>query len=116
MTSLMSMSNEFVIWGPAVTSGSAVLNAIHALYYLPQQYRLILPKATPAEKASYEQVLSLIQRDHLDKRVTFSDKQIEAAYQAVIVANEADALPGYIFGSTPEGLASAILDAARAVT
>jgi len=115
MTSLMSMSNEFVIWGPSVTSENVVLNAIHALYYLPQQYRLILPKATPAEKTSYERVLSLIQRDQLGERVTFSDKQIEAAYQAVIVAKEADALPGYIFGNTPESLASAILDAARAV-
>ncbi|HSX00396.1 MAG TPA: hypothetical protein VLH38_05155 [Patescibacteria group bacterium] len=116
MTSPMRISNDFVIWGPSVTSGIAVQNAIHALYYLPPQYTLILPKPTATEKAAYDQVLSILAHDHLSKRVQFSDKQVEAVYHAVVVSCKEDARPGYIFGSTPEALASAILDAARAVT
>jgi hypothetical protein len=107
-------SNDFIIWGPAVSVGAAALNAVHALYYLPSRFKLMLPAARPEDKDSYQQVESLISRDGLEDRVTFTAKQVDAAWQAVIVADADDHCPGHIFARSPEALASAILDVSRA--
>ena len=113
-----ALGNDFVIWGPSGWGPSSagelpILNAVHALYYLPSYYKLMLPAALPRHKAVYEKVLSLIRRDHLTGRVQFTDKQVAARRQAIIVADERDKRPGSIFGSSPEALASAILRAYR---
>jgi len=108
-----AVTDDFVIWGPSVASANA-LNAVHALYYLPRQYKLILPTATAEEQASYDRILSLIRRDGLDGRVQFTNKQVEADRHAVITPTKTENHLGHIFGHSPEELASAILDAARA--
>jgi hypothetical protein len=107
-------SNDFVIWGPSVISGDAVLNAVHALYYLPEQYKLVLPPALPEQKEQYQQVCDFIERDNLTGRVHFTDKLVAARRQAIIVTDPEDRRPGSIYGgSSPEALASAILNAYR---
>jgi hypothetical protein len=114
MAALVTASNDFVIWGPSVNSGTVALNAVHAMYYLPQSYKLVLPTASP-EEPSYKKVTSLIKHFGLGERVQFSNKQVEASKHAVIARDETDNHQGYISGETPEALASAILNAARAV-
>ncbi|HSW98297.1 MAG TPA: hypothetical protein VLF71_00500 [Candidatus Saccharimonadales bacterium] len=112
-TTSNTTGNDFVIWGPSVTNELPILNAVHALYYLPGRYKLVLPAALPGHKEVYSKVLSLIRRDHLAGRVQFTDKLVAAQRQAIIVADEHDKRPGSIFGDSPEALASAILRAYR---
>jgi hypothetical protein len=107
-------SNDFVIWGPPVNSITVALNAVHALYYLPDQYKLVMPAADPDQIVPYERVKALIKIDNLEDRVHFTDKLVAARRQAVIVTDPGDKRPGSIYGSTPEALASAILNAYRA--
>jgi hypothetical protein len=105
---------RFCHLGPSVTSGTVALNAVHVLYFLPKEYKLVLPTALPEHKASYDKVVSLIERDDLGSRVQFTDMQVKAGRQAIIVTSSTDRRPGSIFGRTPEALASAVLHVARA--
>jgi hypothetical protein len=108
-----SSSSDFIIWGPSLDNAQAVLNIVHALYYLPEHYKLVLPEATLAQQEAYEQVRALISVDNLDDRVRFTDKSVTAGRQAVVVSDPQDRRPGGIFGSTPEALASEVLRLSR---
>lgn len=103
--------NEFMILGPAMASGAKVLAAVHALYYLPENFKLIL--TGQADQSFYKQVLSLVEHDELGGRVQFGDAKSET--DAIILPNTGmSRSPNAVSGDSPEALASAILNVARA--
>jgi hypothetical protein len=109
MTTVTS-TKDFVIMGPAIASGKRALNAVHALYYLPASYKLVLPQSGADDQASYDEIQSLIHRDELDGRVAFGQT---GTLPTLTVADNDDTMPGQVFGDSPEALASAILNATR---
>lgn len=105
---------DFVILGPAMAPGNRVMEAIHALYFLPENFKLILTDSKTTDQSFYEQVLSLVEHDELSGRVRFSDDR--PAADITIVASPVDlSTIADVTGESPEALASAILVAARAV-
>lgn len=113
MATFVPKNDDFVIWGPAVSSGLLALNAVYSLYFLPDRFKLIMPPAMPEEKRDYEKIEAFIAQNGLTRRVLFSDKHYTLSRQLIISTNPDDDRPGYIYGSTPEALASAILRVAR---
>jgi hypothetical protein len=102
-----------MILGPAMTSGAKVLQAIHALYYLPENFKLILTGSQNADQSLYKQAVSLVERDELGARVQFADSPEET--DAVILPNSGMSRNrNSIAGESSEALASAILEMARA--
>lgn len=113
MPSTLSAQSDFIIWGPSVSAGSLAVNAVHALYFLPSHFTLVMPAIRPGEHEAYQRITSLINRVGLAGRVRFTDKHISAPKHAIIAASPSDSYRGHVFGRTPEALASAILDTAR---
>ena len=113
MATAMATRSDFIIWGPSVSSGTLAVNAVHALYYLPTRFTLVMPTVRPGEQAAYQKIRALIRRDGLAGRVQFTDAMVPARRQAVIARTPQDIRAGHIFGHTPEALASAILNANR---
>jgi len=109
MAASTAVSSDFIIWGPSVSSGTLAVNAVHALYYLPDQFTLVMPEVRASEQAAYLKILALIRRDGLKGRVIFTNAVISAPRQAIIAQTPDDIRAGYIFGHTPEAIASAIL-------
>jgi hypothetical protein len=105
--------NDFLILGPAMTSGQKVLEAIHALYYLPENFKLILAGSKNSDQSFNKQLLSLVERDGLHDRVRFGGDASDT--QAVILPNTGKSrAANSVTGDSAEALASAILDVARA--
>lgn len=113
MAVTLAICNDFVIWGPAVSSGTLAANSVHALYYLPASFTLVMPKVLPNEHVAYAKIRALIRRDGLAGRVRFTDAVVPACRQAIIARTPDDLRAGHIFGHTAEALASAILRADR---
>lgn len=106
------LTSDFMILGPAMASGGKVLEAIHALYFLPENFKLILTGSKDADQSFFKQLQSLIEHDQLGDRVQF-DVDSESA-QAIILPNAGMSRSrNSIVGDSPEALASAILDLAR---
>jgi len=103
-------TNEFYILGPALASGKNVLEAVHALYFLPENYKLIFTGAEPVDHSFYTKVVDLVERDELGGRVQFTT---EAAHPDVVISTDVNASGNTVTGDTPEALASAILTATR---
>ena len=104
--------NDFTILGPTMAAGGKVLEAIHALYYLPENFKLILTGSKDADQSFYKQVISLVERDGLGDRVTFGDDTGNT--RAVILPNAGMSRSrNTVSGDSPEALASAILDLSR---
>lgn len=98
--------------GPTMAPGNRVLEAIHALYYLPENFKLILAGNKHADQSFFNEVLTLVRHDGLDHRVSF-DTNADSA-QAVILPNIGKSRAmNAITGDSPEALASAILNIAR---
>jgi len=108
-----STTSDFFILGPAMVRGNRVLEAIHALYYLPENYQLIFTDTQPFDQQLVDEVEELIARNELAQRVHFNS---EATPSTAIIASEQLAMPinSVVSGDTPEALASAILNVARA--
>ena len=106
------LTNDFMILGPAMASGSKVLDAIHALYYLPENFKLILTGSENADQSFFRQAVSLVERDELGDRVQFG-QQIDSP-QAVIAPEVGVMADNTVSGDSAEALASAILNVARA--
>jgi len=105
-------SDDFMILGPIMTSGNKVLEAIHALYYLPENFKLILTGSDTASQSFFKQVMAQITRDEVGHRVQF-DADTESA-QAIILPNTGmSRIRNSVAGDSPEALASAILDLVR---
>ena len=104
-------TNDFIILGPSMGSGGKVLDAVHALYFLPDNFKLILTGRHTVDQSFLDELEALIDRNDLGKRVQF-DSDVEV--NAIVLPN-----PGMsrtrnsITGNSPEALASAILHLAR---
>lgn len=112
MSATLTKTNDFVILGPTLASGSNVLDAVHSLIYLPHNFKLILTGADTADNHLYNTVRALVERDDLGDRVEFASAPVQS--DAVILPR-----PRYTYskntvaGDSPEALASAILNLAR---
>jgi len=105
-------ANDFIILGPALSSGMQVLNAVHALYFLPENFKLVLAAAKKADKSFLGRVTALVGRDGLVGRVRFLERIRQV--DAVILPNVGmSRRRNAVTGDSPEALASAILDVAR---
>jgi hypothetical protein len=101
----------FTIMGPQMVRGHAVRNAIDALIYLPESYRLVFA-GHPEDQSFYNEIVELVERYALATRVRF---MYEAGKPDVVVAGDDGVINDKaVSGDTPEALASAILRAARA--
>ncbi len=106
-------TSDFMILGPAMASGANVLAAIHSLYFLPENFKLILTGSKDADQSFYKEVVSLVERDGLGHRVTFGDDTGQT--RAIILPNAGKSRANNaITGDSAEALASAILNLARA--
>jgi len=106
-------TSEFMILGPTMASGSKVLDAVHALYFLPEHFKLILTGSDKADQSFFAQVQALIDRVGLAHRVVLSDNA--EGVDVIILPNTGmSRMPRSIAGDSPEALASAILTVARA--
>lgn len=93
-------TKDFIIKAPAIAADNKALQAVHALYFLPENYKLVFEDAVGADQTIYQQVMSLIQRDSLGQRVQFaSGADVSGAVS--------------ISGDSPEAMASAALHATR---
>jgi hypothetical protein len=111
MAAVSHQTRDFVIQGPTLARGNHVLEAIHALYFLPENFRLVFTGNKQVDQSFYKEVVSLVERDHLNDRVDFSGGANSS--NAVIVSGES-ASQNAVSGDSPEALASAILNVARA--
>jgi hypothetical protein len=109
----VSAATDFFILGPAMVRGNRVLEAVHALYYLPENYKLIFSDAQPMDQELVMEVKDLAQRNELGQRVHFNS---DAKPSSAIIASKGLAMPtnNVVSGDTPEALASAILAISRA--
>jgi len=112
----MITTSDFFILGPALVRGNRVLEAVQALYYLPENFKLIFNENQPVDKQMYLEVLSLAHRNELAQRVQFSNQDRQPQSEAVIASSRSvDRTANVVSGETPEALASAILHVARTV-
>ncbi len=100
---VMASKDVWITGSPLLVNGE-ILDALHALYYLPENYKLILPGSHTADEGFMAKFHVLIARDNLHNRVQFTDD----APGAAIEFSETS-----VKGSSPEALASAILDLAH---
>ncbi len=104
--------NDFMILGPTMASGKKVLSAIHALYFLPENFKLVLTGSKSADQSFFEEIMSLVERDEVGHRVSFDAPA--GSTQAVILPSLGKSRAvNAVTGDSPEALASAILDVAR---
>lgn len=112
-TRTSSHIKDFLILGPTLAQGNKVLEAIHSLYYLPENYKMVFTGAEPVDLSFYSKVVSLVERDALADRVHFTTNA--QASDAVILphATESEAQRS-VTGESAEEFASNILNLARA--
>jgi hypothetical protein len=112
MAAYTQATKNIIILGPSMASGNTVLDAIHALYYLPEYFTLVLTGSNTADQSFFSQVQQLVEQSGLGHRVTFQDDMPDA--QAVILP-----VPGMsrvansVAGDSPEAIASALLNLFR---
>ncbi|HJQ08241.1 MAG TPA: hypothetical protein VJ836_02025 [Candidatus Saccharimonadales bacterium] len=112
MSALIGRASDFFILGPRVARGNGVLEAIHALYYLPENYQLVFASGNTADQAFYNEVVTLVEQNALGARVHFAQGQ--KSPHVIIAPRQMKAQDKrMVSGDSPEALASAILRAAR---
>ena len=124
----------FLVWCPMPTLESGIAEAIHALYYLPENFMLMLPHAA----VKNEEIPMIIAASPLANRIQFYDSEgsstdepsliadailcsetyiADAQIPVIIVSNLHGGLSangrGYTVGCSPEAIASALLSVAR---
>ena len=105
--------NQFIILGPEMASGKNVLEAIHSLYFLPENFKLILTGRQNADQSFFKKVKALVDHDDLGHRVEFVEETPET--DIVILPNTGKSRTrNSVAGDSAEALASAILEFARA--
>lgn len=107
-----SKTKDFIIMGPEVRRGGHVLQALDALLYLPERFRLVFA-GNPQDQSFYNEIVALVERLSLSDRVRF---MYEPNGTDAIISDEDVYVPGAktVTGDSPEALASEILRAARA--
>ena len=58
---------------PAAADNSGVIEALYALYYLPQNYKLLIAAVSSKSKAVFERVREIMRSDSIKNRVVFKD-------------------------------------------
>ena len=112
-TATHHQTSDFVIQGPVFARGNRVLEAIHALYFLPENFKLVFTGNKSVDQSFYKEAVSLVERDELGSRVEFGGETAHS--NAVIVAGSKKTTDrNSVSGDSPEALASAILKVARA--
>src|SRR6266545_3114363 len=109
MVAIINQTDDFVILGPTLNRDNKVLEAIHALYFLPDNFKMVFTGSAPADQSFLDEVASLVERNELGDRVSFIG---EAKGSNTIVISDKKQAGGShaVFGDSPEALASAILD------
>lgn len=107
-------TNDFMILGPTMASGSKVLAAVHSLYYLPDNFKLILTGSQNADRSFFKEVISLVERDELSSRVRFFESDPDNTNAVILPSAGKSRSHNAVSGDSPEALASAILDLSRA--
>lgn len=103
--------NDFIILGPSMGSGGKVLDAVHALYFLPENFKMVLTSSAAADQSFLDELDMLIARNELEERIRFD---IDAEAHAIVLPNTGmSRTPNSVAGDSPEALASAILHLAR---
>jgi hypothetical protein len=64
-------TKDYFIIGPMMQPGNGVLEAIYSLLYLPSNYKLMLPAATPEDMPFRKEVTAAIEQNALHDRVHF---------------------------------------------
>lgn len=105
-------TSDFTILGPATASGERALNAVHALYFLPENFKLVLTGSATADQSFLRQVAELVDHYGVGHRVTFDGEATEM-HLVILPNNSRVAISKDIAGDSPEALASAILSIAR---
>lgn len=65
---------EFMILCPTIAENSGVIEALYALYYLPQSYKLLISVTGMSSELLYERIRKIAHDDSLIDRVTFKEK------------------------------------------
>lgn len=109
---MTGQASDFVILGPAMSSGRNVIDAIYALYFLPEHFKLILAGSETAGQSFFVEVRELVARNGLEHRVIFGDS--DDTVQAVILPNTGmSRAANSVAGDSPEALASALFNVYR---
>lgn len=108
-----TQTNDYMILGPAMASGKKVLEAVHALYYLPDNFKLALTGGHRADQSFLNEVISLVERDGLDGRVRFFEVGPDHPHLVILPHAGKSRAANAITGESSEALASAILNASR---
>lgn len=108
----MRKIGDFMILGPSMGSGGKVLDAIHALYFLPDNFKIMLAGSEQANQSFLHEIESLVERDELEGRVRFNGS-VEGAHAIVLPNSGMSRIRNSVVGNSPEALASAILQIAR---
>lgn len=72
-SSLTGSKKDFMILCPAAAENSGVIEALYALYYLPQHYKLLVAAFGAKSKAVVERVGEIIRAESLTSRVIVKD-------------------------------------------
>ena len=97
---------DFLLYISPTTSGSKLLEAVTALYYLPQNFKIVL---TNEKEVQNDAIASWAMQNFMN-RIRFSNEQGTSNEQATSLFCYADDIDA----DTPEGFASAVLDISRA--
>jgi hypothetical protein len=116
MLSTNGQTRDFVILGPSLAKSSTrrILEVVHSLYYLPENFKIVFTGWTAVNKDMYDAIVTLVERDALAERVHFASG-VGVAH-AIVLPNHAvtEEPEKAVGGESAEALASAILDLARA--
>jgi hypothetical protein len=65
---------DFMILCPAVAENSGVIEALYALFYLPQNYKLLISAAGAKSKTLYAKIKNIIRSESLMNRVVLQEE------------------------------------------
>jgi hypothetical protein len=103
---------DFLILGPTLVKGNKVLEAIHSLYYLPENYKMVFTGTSPVDQNFYSQIVSLIERDSLADRVRFM-ANVRTSDAVIDPKATVPTTRKIVTGDSAEAFASAILNLTR---
>lgn len=73
-SSLTGSKKDFMILCPAVAENSGVIEALYALYYLPQHYKLLVAAVGAKSKVAIDRVHDIMRAESLGNRVTIKEE------------------------------------------
>lgn len=73
-SSLNGNTENFMILCPAAAENGGVIEALYALYYLPQHYKLLVASVGAKSKAVIERVRDIMRAESLTDRVIIKDE------------------------------------------